>query len=119
MKFYQRDIVLVPFPYTNLSNFIKRPAIIISNERVNLTDDLILAQVTSTLRNDIFSFQLDNSFLTNPLPAKSEVRMQKIFTISKSLVIKNISSINEYEFKKLIENVIKLIDITILNIQSD
>jgi mRNA interferase MazF len=35
MKYNQGDIVLLPYPYTDLSNTKQRPAVIISKDSVN------------------------------------------------------------------------------------
>lgn len=61
----QGTIVLVPFPFSdNPAISKKRPAIIISNSLVNSGQDVMLAAITSQIRNDKFSFLLDNQDLT-------------------------------------------------------
>ena len=60
MPYNQGDIVLVPFPLTDLSSSKVRPAIVVSGVDVNNTDDVILAAITTNLRNDDFSFPIDN-----------------------------------------------------------
>ena len=42
MPYNQGDIVLVPFPLTDLSSSKVRPAIVVSGVDVNNTDDVIL-----------------------------------------------------------------------------
>ncbi len=47
----QREIVLIPFPYTDLSQNKKRPAIILSNaEHNSKNQDLIYCAITSNPR---------------------------------------------------------------------
>ena len=43
--FKQGDIVSVNFPFTDIRITKKRPALIISNEKVNNTGDYLLAQI--------------------------------------------------------------------------
>lgn len=47
MKYNQRDIVLVNYPFTDLKGSKVRPALIISNKRVNKTGDYIFIMITS------------------------------------------------------------------------
>lgn len=65
--FNSRDIIIVPFPFTDLTSEKQRPALIISNDIVNLTNDVIVAQITSNLHNDDFSFLLNRNMLSEPL----------------------------------------------------
>jgi len=48
---YRRgDVVLVPFPFTDLSGFRNRPALVVSNDAHNqATGDLIIAQITGNV----------------------------------------------------------------------
>lgn len=43
-KFVKGDIVIVPFPFSDLSSSKKRPAMVISDLK---GDDIILCQITS------------------------------------------------------------------------
>ena len=59
-KFVKGEVVVVPFPFTDLSAAKRRPAIIIANLK---GDDLILAQITS--KKDInphFKLKLNEAF---------------------------------------------------------
>jgi len=55
MSYIQGDIVLVPFPFTMGTSSKVRPAIVVSNSTVNNTEDVILAQITSKPRKDVFT----------------------------------------------------------------
>ncbi|MDX2130352.1 MAG: type II toxin-antitoxin system PemK/MazF family toxin [Chloroherpetonaceae bacterium] len=43
------DIVLVPFPFTDLSAIKRRPALILSPETYNQSGDVVIAFITSNL----------------------------------------------------------------------
>jgi mRNA interferase MazF len=103
MPYKQGDIVLVLFPFSDLSNQKQRPAIILSNDIVNLnSSDVVVAQITSQIKNDGFSFYLDSKFLTTPLIKDSEVRCHKIFTAEKTIIRKSISSLLPEHLSNLI-----------------
>lgn len=109
MKYNQGDIVLVPFPFTNASEDKVRPAIIISNSKVNSTKDIILAQITGQARADDFSYVLKDSHVTYSLRGYSEVRCNKIFTAEKEIVIRKISALKKDVYKEILEIISDLI----------
>lgn len=111
MNCSQGDIILLPFPFTDLSNNSKRrPAIVISNSLVNKTDDVICALITSNLRNDEFSYKLDNKDLATALKVPSEIRCHRLFTADKNIVVKKISSLNKGKHKSLIDKIVAFIE---------
>lgn len=94
MSYNQGDIILVPFPFSDLSGSKTRPAIVISNKIVNKTQDVIIAQITTSLRNDSYSFELKESDLSFSLRRTSEVRCHKLATIEKTKIFKPISKLD-------------------------
>jgi mRNA interferase MazF len=69
----QRDIVLIPMPFTDLSSQRRRPVIVISNNEYNQkTSDIIVVALTSNLRPADYSFTITSADLqvgTLPVPA--------------------------------------------------
>lgn len=110
-KYKQGDLVWLNYPYSDdFSQSKRRPAIIISNDISNsLDDDYLLCPITSILRNDIFSFRLENEFLSRPLPKISEVRCNKIVTVRESIIIAKFASLASSQISNLIEVVKKAI----------
>jgi len=102
----QRDIILIPIPFTDLSSNKKRPVVVISNDDYNLSsNDIIVIAITSNIEfsND-YCIPIDNSNLENGiLPKKSIVRCDKIYTLSKDIIIKKFNKIN-FETFNLIQN---------------
>ena len=45
------DIVVVPFPFADLSSVRRRPALILSNLE---GDDIIICKITSVMRKDLY-----------------------------------------------------------------
>lgn len=104
MKFEQKDIVLVPFPYTDLTYIKKRPVVIISNNSFNnKNDDVLVAVITSKTFYDDFSVEIDNDSLEyGMLPEKSIIKTSKLFTINKNLIIKKFSKLTDEKFNQIV-----------------
>jgi mRNA interferase MazF len=91
------DIILVPFPFTDLTTSKKRPALVISPDRYNSGPDVIIAFITSQLQTPrrpgdhrIIDWQASG------LPKPSQLRM-KLATISRRIVIKKIGHLTSAE----------------------
>ncbi|MBN2664803.1 MAG: type II toxin-antitoxin system PemK/MazF family toxin [Bacteroidales bacterium] len=82
----------------------KRPVIIISNKRAN-HKDYIVAKITSSIRNDEFTFWLNNDDLTENIRYESQVRTKEIVTISKKLVLRKFSSLKTEPLKELLKKI--------------
>ena len=103
---YQRgDIVLVPFPFTDLRTTKRRPALIISNEMVNATGDVIIVMITSQNKNDVFQIEIDITHVSPSLPKTSFVRCHRVATIDVNLIMSLIGHANN----TLLDSVIELV----------
>ena len=79
------DIVVLPFPQTNLQRGKRRPALVV----VDLAgDDLILCQITSQAHHDSYSISLEKTdFHSGRLAVRSYVRPNRLFTVEKSVIL--------------------------------
>jgi mRNA interferase MazF len=103
-KYKQGDIVLIPFPYSDLSQSKKRPVVIISNDKINKYL-FIVAKVTSVIRNDRFSYNIFKNQSKKLLNFNSEARTNELFTVHKSIIIKKITSLKSNAIKELTEKI--------------
>jgi len=92
----QGDILLVPIPFTDLSSQKRRPVIVVSNNAYNQkTTDLIVVAMTSNPIETDYSFTLTSADLEKgTLNHPGKVRVDKIYTISKSIVVKAFGRVN-------------------------
>jgi mRNA interferase MazF len=92
----QGDILLVPIPFTDLSSQKRRPVIVVSNNAYNQkTTDLIVVAMTSNPVEAEYSFSITSDDLEKgTLNHPGKVRVDKIYTISKSIVIKTFGRVN-------------------------
>jgi len=95
----QGDIILVPFPFTDLTTVKQRPALVLSANWFNTSrDDCVVAAITSQIPSDLQpdEYRLSASdLLAGGLPKPSLVRLGKLFTMSKSLLHKQLGTLPE------------------------
>ena len=101
MKYSQRDIVLVQFPFTDLTGSKLRPALIISCSQVNQRNELVCIQITSRIFDDGLFFLIEESNVSVALKLKSGIRLHKFFTVNELLVNRKISELNISSFEKV------------------
>lgn len=111
MKYDRGDIVIVNFPFSDLSKSKKRPALIISNHLVNKTGDYLLVQISSKIREDYLSQTIEKSDFQNnkQLPLQSCIRIHKVFTLNEDIIITKYTSVKLNFLENLIDKIVKLI----------
>ena len=76
-RFVKGDIVVMPFPFSDLSGAKRRPALVITNLK---GEDLILCQITSKKVKDEYAITItDEDFDEGSLKQESNVKPNKIF----------------------------------------
>lgn len=100
MIYKKWDIILVSFPFTNLKSSKKRPALVISPDRYNRKEDLIIAFITSQVDRvfKIGDYHIQE-WRQSRLPKPSMIRM-KIATIEKSIVEKKLGQLSKTDIGK-------------------
>jgi len=107
VRFIKGEVVVVPFPFSDLSQFKRRPAIIITD----LTgDDLILCQITSQSIFDKYAIPLsDDDFQKGSLKRKSNIRPNRIFTADSHIILYKVGRIRDDKIKEVINKIIQII----------
>lgn len=91
------DIVLIPFPFTDLSGNKLRPAVILAQTKLDLTVCFITTQLDRSEATDI----LIHPNSSNGIKKLSVIRVSKIATLDKALAIGKIGVIDPNELIKL------------------
>ncbi|MBM4464666.1 MAG: type II toxin-antitoxin system PemK/MazF family toxin [Chloroflexi bacterium] len=99
----QRDVLLIPIPLTDLTSQRRRPVIVISNDEYNRsTDDVVVVAMTSNLRPADYSFTITSVDLdVGTLQRPSRIRVDKIYTLAQSIVVKRFGQVNEATFDRI------------------
>jgi mRNA interferase MazF len=99
------DVVLVPFPFTDLTSQKLRPAVIISVDPQRI--DVVIAFVSSVVSpeglsaTDYVLRQDDADFLKTGLKKTSTFRMRKLLTIERSRIIRRLGRVSPAIQKEL------------------
>lgn len=106
-KFIKGEVVIISFPFSDLSQTKKRPAFVISALKRN---DLILSQITSNIRKDNYSITLnDDDFETGTLKQESLIRLDKLFTAEKKSILYSIGRVKKIKIDDAITKLIEII----------
>ena len=93
-RYKRGDIVLVSFPFTDLSSSKRRPALVISPDTFNgQMQDLVVVAITSQLTEQNAVTIEQGDCVDGMLPKASAVKLAKLFTIDSTLIIKRICAL--------------------------
>ncbi|HIH20979.1 TPA: type II toxin-antitoxin system PemK/MazF family toxin [Candidatus Micrarchaeota archaeon] len=110
-KLNQGDLVLVPVPFTDLSSSKKRPVLVLSNDAYNLkSEDFLVAAVTSQVTQRSYAVIIEEKDLVQGiLPLTSQVRSDKLYSLSQKLVVKKFGRLKKSIFEKVVGEVNSLL----------
>ena len=105
-EFVKGDIVILSFPFSDLSATKVRPALVLADAN----DDVILSQITSREFFDDHAVSLSRrEFREGSLPCDSWIRVNKLFTADRSLIFRKSGRITERKVSEVIENLCSLL----------
>lgn len=101
------DVIIIPFPFSDLSGSKKRPALVIADWGGN---DLVCCQITSKAHYDGMEVALSlTDFEKGALPVVSNIRPNKIFTVYKPLITQTAGSVSHAKYNEVIQVIKTLI----------
>ncbi len=111
MMFNQGEIVIVPFPFSDLSSIKQRPVLVLSNNSYNSSsDDIITCGITSNIKDAKSSILITNKDIESGfIPVESRIKVDKLFTLEKSIIKKKIAKIKFYIIEQVKEEFLRLI----------
>jgi len=106
--FTKGEIVLFPFPYTDLSNRKLRPCLVISDQ---MSEDIMLCQITSKhIHNDKYSIEIkSNETLEGTLAIDSLIRTNMIFTATIKHIKMKMCKISDQKYKAVVDLINQII----------
>lgn len=104
-------MISVPFPFTDLTNAKPRPALIISNDSVADTDDLIIVMITSQQKTEGVNIEITVNDIDVTLPKKSFVRCHRLATIDEKIVSGRFAGVTKDFLSRVIIAIKSLIEV--------
>ncbi len=105
--FVKGDVVIVPFPFSDLTGNKRRPALVLADLPGN---DIILCQITSQKSGDPNAIMITSAdFLTGGLPIASYIRPGRIFTADKNIIVRKTGTANLSVRSKVSQILVKLL----------
>ena len=105
-------VVLVRFPFSDLSNSKLRPAVVLADAGRN---DLVLCQITSQPYTDPIAVEILNpDLLTGSFRKTSYARSGKLFTANSAIVTKQIGKLNAQKHEQIVAANVALLQTNVL-----
>lgn len=106
-KFVKGDVVVIPFPFSDLSQSKRRPALVLASLE---GDDAILCQITSKSISDRYAIQIDDSdFVSGGLKQPSNIRPNRLFTADSHIILYRAGAIEKDKLNHAVNKVVEII----------
>ena len=105
--FVKGDVVVLDFPFSNLLQVKRRPALII---KVPKGDDMIVSQITGKSQESSVEISINKKdFKEGGLKIDSFLRLDKIFSIEKSIIKYKAGSLKPEKFRDTLDKIISFL----------
>ncbi|MBX0329988.1 type II toxin-antitoxin system PemK/MazF family toxin [Oscillochloris sp. ZM17-4] len=105
--FVKGDVVVVPFPFSDLSASKRRPALVLADLS---GDDVILCQITSQAARDRYAIPLlDADFAEGGLRQASHIRPNRLFTADSALILYRAGHISDAKGAEVIAAILAIL----------
>ena len=106
-RFVKGDVVVIPFPFSDLSQSKRRPALIIASLA---GDGAILCQITSKTIKDIYAIAIDDGdFDAGSLKQAGNIRPNRLFTADSHIILYRVGHIKNDKLSQVVERLIEII----------
>lgn len=101
--FVKGEVVVLEFPFSNLIQVKRRPSLVI---KVPKGEDIIVCQITGKSYEKLVEIPINKQdFYKGNLKVESYIRLDKIFSIEKSLIKYKIGSLKQEKFNEILDKI--------------
>lgn len=106
-RFVKGDVVVLPFPFSDLSASKKRPAFVVTQLSGN---DVILCMITTPAKVDGYSIPITaGDFIAGGIHHDSHIRPNRLFTADTKIVTRSAGSLSATKINQVIAKIVELI----------
>jgi len=106
-RFVKGDVIVVPFPFSDLSTVKRRPALVVAAPG---GDDVILCQITSQQVRDRYAVGItDLDFAEGTLHKPSNIRPNRLFSASVDLILYRAGRLNDLAVMSVTDRIIEIL----------
>lgn len=106
-RFVKGDVVVLPFPFSDLSQTKRRPALVVAEAGGR---ELLLCQITSQPVRDLYAVVIaDADFQTGSLQKPSNVRPNRIFTADAEIILYSAGRLHESKIHEVVEQLVAIL----------
>jgi mRNA interferase MazF len=106
-RFVRGEVVVIPFPFSDLSATKRRPALVVADLP---GDDVILCQITSQPVSNPFAVGLTNhDFVIGSLNRPSTVRPERIFTADEHIILRSVGKITDNKLRDVAASIARIV----------
>jgi mRNA interferase MazF len=106
-RFIKGEVVVIPFPFTNFSQYKRRPALVLAPL---IGDDLILCMITSQVTRDADAILLrKHDFTRGTLNRESYIRPNRLITADDAIVIKSVGLISTNLTQQVLQKLFEIL----------
>jgi len=107
-EFVKGDVVIVPFPFSDLTQAKRRPALVIASLA---GEDVILCQITSQTIADRYAITLQSSdFSEGGLNQTSNIRPNRLFTADRGIILYKAGKLKPEKLSEAIAKIVEIIE---------
>lgn len=108
------DLVLVPFPFTDLSSSKARPAVVLSGAEYNdASDDVLVLGVTSNLTNSAYSVLIrQQDMAEGHLLAPGRVKVDRVATLEQRIIRRRVARLDSATFDRVVREFLSLLPLS-------
>ncbi len=105
-RFIKGDVVVLPFPFSDLTANKKRPALVVANLS---GDDIIVCLITSQNAKDDYAISLSNNdFASGNIKQDSNIRPNRLFTADSNIVLYRIGTLEKQKSEEVNEKIVEI-----------
>ena len=106
-RFVKGDVVVLPFPFSDLSASKSRPAMVVTQLSGN---DVVLCMITTPAKADGYSIPLSKSdFIAGGIAHDSHIRPNRLFTADTRIVSRTAGRLASPKINQVITKIIEIV----------